>query len=99
MNGMPSLPVISFSRPATSSCSSRDSTTHGPAMRKSGLSRPASKPQSFKLRLLKVCRRGAGRARVAQGRFDERFEQRMPVARGGSEFRVELHADEEGVAR
>ena len=30
MNGMPSAAQISFSSPATSICSCRDSTTHGP---------------------------------------------------------------------
>jgi len=38
---------ISFSRPATSSCNCSLSTTHGPAMRNRGLSRPTSKPHSF----------------------------------------------------
>ena len=38
MNGMPSAEVISFSCPATSICSCSDSTTHGPAIRKNGLS-------------------------------------------------------------
>src|SRR3954453_19508163 len=47
MNGMPSSAVISLSFPATSICSCSLSTTHGPAMRKNGLSRPTSKPQSF----------------------------------------------------
>ena len=66
MNGTPSARVSSFSRPATSICSSRDSTTHGPAMRKSGLSRPASKPQSFTLRRLRECRPGAERGRAGE---------------------------------
>ena len=47
MNGMPSSAVISFSFPATSICSCSLSTTQGPAMRKNGLSSPASKPHSF----------------------------------------------------
>src|SRR5207342_1983242 len=47
MKGMPSLPVISLSWPATSSCSCIDSITQGPAIRKNGLSRPTSKSQSF----------------------------------------------------
>src|SRR6185369_7085013 len=47
MKGMPSSAVISFSCPATSICSCSLSTTQGPAMRKKGLSRPTSKPQSF----------------------------------------------------
>ncbi len=47
MKLMPRRPVISFSLPATSSCSCIDSMTQGPAIRNSGWSRPASKPQSF----------------------------------------------------
>ncbi len=44
---MPSAPVISFSVPAVSIASWRDSMTQVPAMRKNGWSRPTSKPQSF----------------------------------------------------
>ena len=51
MKGMPSAAVISLSCPATSICSCSLSTTQGPAMRKKGLSRPASNPQSFMLLL------------------------------------------------
>ncbi len=47
MKFIPSLPVISFSRPATSSCNCMDSITQGPAIRNRGLSKPTSKPQSF----------------------------------------------------
>ena len=47
MNGMPSSLVISLSLPAVSSCSCIDSMTHGPAMRKKGLSRPTSNPARF----------------------------------------------------
>ena len=38
---------ISFNSPAVSIASCRDSTTHGPAITKSGLSSPASNPHSF----------------------------------------------------
>src|SRR5687768_16708557 len=44
---MPSSLAISWSWPATSICSCSLSTTQGPAMRKKGLSRPTSNPQSF----------------------------------------------------
>ena len=47
MKFIPSLPVISFRRPATSICSCIDSITHGPAIRNRGWSRPTSNPQSF----------------------------------------------------
>ena len=47
MKLMPSRPVISLSRPATSSCSCSDSITQGPAIRNRGWSRPTSNPQSF----------------------------------------------------
>src|SRR3954463_8275967 len=103
MNGTPSLPVISFSLPATSICSSRDSTTHGPAMRNSGRVRPTSNPQSFML-----LRPTSGSCRdhrewtlfprtMAQGGRDVSLEQRMAPARRGGELRVKLHADEERV--
>src|SRR6185369_15988482 len=104
MNGTPSLPVTSFSLPATSICSSRDSTTHGPAMRNSGRWRPTSNPQSFMLRrpLSGSCRdhrEGTLFAcPVAQGGRYERLEERMARARRGSELGVELHADEEGMS-
>src|SRR5690606_35510597 len=44
MKLIPRRPVMSFSRPATSSCSCSDSITQGPAIRKKGWSRPALKP-------------------------------------------------------
>src|SRR5690606_25228010 len=44
MKLIPSRAVISFSRPATSSCSCSDSTTQGPAIRKKGWSRPTLNP-------------------------------------------------------
>ena len=47
MKFIPSLPVISLSLPAVSSCSCIDSITHGPAIRNSGWFRPTSNPQSF----------------------------------------------------
>ncbi len=47
MNGMPVPAQISLSLPATSTLRSRDSTTQGPAIRKSGRSSPTSKPHSF----------------------------------------------------
>ncbi len=47
MKLMPRRDVISFSWPATSSCSCSDSITHGPAIRNSGWSRPTSNPHSF----------------------------------------------------
>ena len=40
MNGMPSSRQISFSSPAVSSASWRDSTTQGPAMRNRGCFKP-----------------------------------------------------------
>ena len=51
MKLIPSRAVISFSWPATSSCSCSLSTTQGPAIRNSGRSRPTSKPQSCMLML------------------------------------------------
>jgi hypothetical protein len=47
MNGTPSAAQVSFSAPATSIWSCCDSTTQGPAIRNSGCSSPASKPQSL----------------------------------------------------
>src|SRR5438552_13609612 len=108
-NGMPSAPVISFSWPATSIWSCSLSTTHGPAMRKKGWSRPASKPQSFtaypapRTSDLSSC---FGTADHLQCRFrdaqlvllqrglDERGEERVAVARRRGELRVVLHAHE-----
>src|SRR5690606_17348283 len=47
MKGMPSAEVISFSCPATSTCSCSLSTTQGPEIRNSGQSSPTSKPHRF----------------------------------------------------
>ena len=47
MNGMPSVAVISRSRPATSMTSASLSMTQGPAIKKSGRSGPTSKEASF----------------------------------------------------
>src|SRR5213078_1112986 len=95
MNGTPSSLQISFRADAVSSAIWRDSTTHGPAIRNKGLSRPPSKPQSFML-----SSRGRGLAGlVLQSGFDERREQRMAAAGRRSEFGMELAADEPGMGR
>src|ERR1044072_3177220 len=47
MNGTPRLAAISLSSPAVSNASCPDSTTQGPAITKSGRSRPTSKPHNF----------------------------------------------------
>src|SRR6266853_3173065 len=95
MNGTSSSLQISFSVDAVSSAIWRDSTTHGPAMRNKGLSRPTSKPQSF---MLSSRDRGLGLAGlVLQRGLDERRKERMPAAGRRSEFRMELAADEPGV--
>src|SRR6516225_4904185 len=101
MNGMPSCDVISFSWPATSIWSCSLSTTHGPAIRKNGLSRPASKPHSF---IAFDSGRGAAddlqpRLRHAQAvlllrRPDVRDEERVSGARRRGEFGVVLAAEE-----
>src|SRR5688572_6200981 len=94
---MPSLPVCSFSLPATSRQSCSLSSVSGPAMRKSGRCRPTSKPQR---RIVKLRCDGSELARaVAQRRGDVGLEQRVALARGRGELGVELHADEERVAR
>src|SRR5690348_4132110 len=70
--------------------------TQGPAMRNSGRSIPTWCPASCKLGpggLRKL--RGALRARGA----DEAREQRVPVPRGGGEFRVKLRGDEPRMTR
>src|SRR2546426_4127927 len=83
---------MSFSVDAVSSAIWRDSTTHGPAIRNKGLSRPASNPQSF---MLSSRDRGLGLAGlVLQSGLDERREERMPAAGRRGEFRMELAADE-----
>src|SRR6266581_6304625 len=97
MNGMPSDAVISFRDSAVSIAIWRDSTTHGPAIRNSGLSSPTSKPQSF---MLSSRDRGLGLAGlVLQCRLDESREQRVSGTRGRGEFWMELAADEPGVRR
>src|SRR5258708_13748499 len=92
MNGMPSDAVISFRDSAVSIAMWRDSTTHGPAIRNKGLSRPTSKPQSF---MLSSRDRGLGLAGlVLQSGLDERRKERMAPAGRRGEFRLELAADE-----
>src|ERR1700716_3993265 len=94
MNGMPSDALISFRDSAVSIAMWRDSTTHGPAIRNRGLSRPTSKPQSFML-----SSRDRGLGLVLQSGLDERGKERMAAARGRGEFRVELAADEPRMRR
>src|SRR5438046_1416896 len=97
MNGTSSSLQISFSVDAVSSAIWRDSSTHGPAIRNKGLSRPASNPQSF---MLSSRDRGLGLAGlVLQSGLDERREERMPAAGRRGEFRMELAADEPRVRR
>src|SRR6266571_2956622 len=97
MNGMPSDAVISFRDSAVSIAIWRDSTTHGPAIRNSGLSSPTSKPQSF---MLSSRDRGLGLAGlVLQCRLDESREQRVSGTRGRGEFWMELAADQPGMRR
>src|SRR6202521_4698486 len=85
---MPSRVVISFSRPAISWVRAAPSMTQGPAIRNSGRPAPTSCPVSCtgsRARRLRQLRR-ALRAR----RPDETGEQRVPIAWGGGELRVEL---------
>src|SRR5256885_15318875 len=97
MNGTSSSLQISFSVDAVSSAIWRDSTTHGPAIRNKGLSRPTSKPQSF---MLSSRDRGLGLAGlVLQSGLDERRKERMAAAGRRGEFRMELAADEPRVRR
>src|SRR5712671_2617224 len=97
MKGKSSSLQISLSVYAVSSAIWRDSTTHGPAIRNRGLSRPASNPHSF---MLSSRDRGLGLAGlVLQRGLDERRKERMPAAGRRSEFRMELAADEPGVRR
>src|SRR5258706_15865415 len=92
MNGTSSSLQISFSVDAVSSAIWRDSTTHGPAIRNKGLSRPTSKPQSF---MLSSRDRGLGLAGlVLQSGLDERRKERMAAAGRRGEFWMELAADE-----
>src|SRR3990170_3156559 len=99
MNGMPSPAQSSFSVPAVSSASCRDSMTQGPAIRNSGYSRPTLNPQSF----TRVSAGSGGDRRlgllrlVRDRRLDEGPEQRMPFARRRSELRVELATDKPGM--
>src|SRR5215210_6237235 len=100
MNGTPSARVISLSSPAVSKASWRDSTTHGPAIRNIGRSRPTSKPHSFMIGSGDVLKtlfgRGAGRLvmRGVERSLHESFEERVPGTRRGSEFGMELAGDE-----
>src|SRR6266849_4811941 len=86
---------ISFSVDAVSSAIWRDSTTHGPAIRNRGLSRPASKPQSFMLSSRDLGLAGL----VLQRGLDESGKERMATAGRRGEFRVELAADQPGMRR
>src|SRR6267143_301160 len=97
MNGTSRSLQISFSVDAVSSAIWRDSTTYGPAIRNRGLSRPASKPQSF---MLSSRDRGLGLAGlVLQRGLDESGKERMATAGRRGEFRVELAADQPGMRR
>src|SRR6266496_5152505 len=109
MKGIRRATQTSFSCPATSICSCSDSTTHGPAMRKSGASRAASKPHSFIQRAASDRRdqlgdgvRGAVSLPlklVRERGTDEADEERMAAPRIRREFRVELAAEEPRVLR
>src|SRR3954468_13788272 len=94
MNGTPALLQMSRSVPAVSIAICRVSTTQGPAIRNSGLSRTTSNPQSLissgdrSLRLPRL---------ILQRGLDERREQRVPRARRGGEFGVELAPHEPGM--
>src|SRR6185436_6927128 len=103
MKGTPTAAVISLSLPAVSSAMSLDSTTHGPAMTNRGRSMPTSKPQ----RCISGDALDLGRLRdriealalaKAGGRANEGGKQRVPIQRRGSEFGMELAADEPGMA-
>src|SRR3569832_646880 len=99
MNGMPSEDVISFNAPAVSICNCSDSTTQGPAIKKNGLCRPMSNPQSFMserfLRHHLEWRLGGLVLFLVLVRsLDEGVEERVAVPRRGLEFGVELHAHE-----
>src|ERR1700704_1432358 len=97
MNGMPSDAVISFRDSAVSIAIWRDSTTHGPAIRNKGLSRPTSKPQSF---MLSSRDRGLGLAGlILQSGLDECGKERMAAARGRGEFRMGLATHEPRMRR
>src|SRR5438309_11414761 len=98
MKGTPSRPVISFRRPAISSVSEAPSMTQGPAMRKRGRPFPTWCPVS--------CMEPSGAGRLGQERRAQRAcraneagEQRVAVARGGGELRVELGRHEPRMVR
>src|SRR5213079_1848519 len=110
MKGTPSRPVISFRRPAISSVSEAPSMTQGPAMRKRGRPFPtwcpvscmeASMPAGGGVRRARSRRRQAPAAwgRSDARRANEAGEQRMAVARGGGELRVELGRQEPRMVR
>src|SRR5882672_12971915 len=104
MNGTSSSLQISFSVDAVSSAIWRDSTTHGPAIKNRGRSRPTSKPQSFMSRDaldLGRLRNRVGPLALAKihGCADESGKQRMAVEGRGSKFGVELAVDESGMDR
>src|SRR5437879_7359140 len=97
MKGTSSSLQISFRADAVSSAIWRDSTTHGPAIRNKGCSRPASKPQSF---MLSSRDRGLGLAGlVLQSGLDESGKERMATAGRRGKFRMELAADQPGMRR
>ncbi len=93
MKGMPSAPVISFSRPATSSTSASLSMTQGPAIRKNGRSGPTSTEANF----MRWRGPGCRAARYARAARDEAREQRVAVARRRGELGMKLAGDEPGM--
>src|SRR3984893_4162616 len=92
MKGMPSRAVISFNRPAISWVSAAPSMTQGPAIRNRGRPAPTSCPVSCTGSRARRLRQ-LGCALRARRPY-ETGEQRMPVARGGGELRVELRRQE-----
>src|SRR3984893_12363206 len=88
MKGMPSRAVISFNRPAISWVSAAPSMTQGPAIRSSGRPAPTSCPVSCTGSRARRMRELGGALRAR--RPYETGEQRMPVARGGGDRRVDL---------
>src|SRR6478736_1557707 len=105
MKGTSSAAQIALSSPATSTCSWRDSTTQGPAIRNSGRSSPTSKPHRF----MASDRRdqlGGRLGRIAlaaplmlERRLHEADEQRMTAPRIRRELRVELATEKPRVVR
>src|SRR5688572_128231 len=86
-----------FSVPATSMANWRDSTTHGPAITKSGFSRPTSNPHNFITGTLCDILHGFIRSRhrlagfgVGNSSLHKSLEQRMSGTRRRGKFRVEL---------